>query len=83
MPDRLRKARKARGLGYRSLASLAGVAHTTIQNLEERKNSASLAVTEALAKALEVDPAWLGFGRGEVPDLKRSAKKDNESTGLP
>ena len=53
---------------------MAGVAHTTIQNIEERKNSASLAVTEALASALQIDPSWLGFGGGTAPELKRPGK---------
>lgn len=46
------------------LASRAGVSQGAIGHLESGRTSTSRSIT-SIAKALEVDPAWLADGRGE------------------
>ncbi len=70
--ERLKFARKKRGLSQASLAKLAGVAQGTIGNLEsgERKSPRGLL---SIARALKVDPNWLETGKGHAEATHRPA----------
>jgi transcriptional regulator with XRE-family HTH domain len=61
--QRLADARAARGLSVLAVAKLAGLSHTAVGNVE-RGTMPTLATAEALAKALDLSPAWLAFGLG-------------------
>lgn len=76
--QRLADERTARGLSVLAVAKLAGLSHTAVGNVE-RGTMPTLATAEALAKALDLSPAWLAFGVGpqELPARRRS-----RSTGL-
>ncbi len=54
--------RRQRGLTQRQLGELAGVAHTTVQNLESLKRGAYPLTVRKLAIALEVEPMDLVGG---------------------
>ena len=62
--ERLRLARKAKGLTQMQLAIKTGMSQAGINALEAR-NSAQTRYAPQLAKALGVDPNWLAFGQGE------------------
>lgn len=62
--QRLADARTARGLSVLAVAKLAGLSHTAVGNVE-RGTMPTLATAEALAKALDLSPAWLAFGVGD------------------
>lgn len=68
LASRLREARKAKGMTQTDLARAAGVAQSTVGNVEsgERDGASSLAL---LAEALDVRYRWLRDGEGprEVP----------------
>ena len=71
--QRLADARTARGLSVLAVAKLAGLSHTAVGNVE-RGTMPTLATAEALAKALDLSPAWLAFGVGprELPPRRRA-----------
>lgn len=48
--------RRRRGLTQRQLGELAGVAHTTVQQVESLKRGAYLQTMQRLATALSVEP---------------------------
>jgi transcriptional regulator with XRE-family HTH domain len=58
LKDRLKAARKKQGITQKKLAELAGLAQTTIGNLEAGITSSSSHMN-AIAKALDVHPEWL------------------------
>ena len=62
--SRLRLARVACGLSVLGLAQLADASHTAVGNIERGGTMPSIATVEALAKALNVSPGWLGYGIG-------------------
>jgi len=65
LPRRLLQARHKAGLTHRELAERAEVVHMTPYRIELADGySASLAVVERLAEALQVSPAWLAYGIG-------------------
>ncbi|MBI5516637.1 MAG: helix-turn-helix domain-containing protein [Deltaproteobacteria bacterium] len=65
---RVSYARGLRGLSLRRLASGAGVSHGTIFAMESRDaDDASVSTIRALARVLDVHPAWLAFGIGAAP----------------
>lgn len=70
--QRLADARTARGLSVLAVAKLAGLSHTAVGNVE-RGTMPTLATAEALAKALDLSPAWLAFGVGpqELPSRRQ------------
>ena len=72
--QRLADARAARGFSVLAVAKLAGLSHTAVGNVE-RGTMPTLATAEALAKALDLSPAWLAFGIGsrELPPRRRPA----------
>lgn len=71
LASRLAAARNSRELSQPALAKLAGVAQSTIGNIEAglRGGSASLA---AIAHALQISYWWLRDGTGEMELPKRS-----------
>lgn len=71
---RLTDERTARGVSVLAVAKLAGLSHTAVGNVE-RGTMPTLATAEALAKALDLSPAWLAFGVGpkELPPRRRAA----------
>ncbi|CAB4159800.1 HipB Predicted transcriptional regulators [uncultured Caudovirales phage] len=70
LSSRLREARKAKGLSQTELAKAAGVAQSTVGNIEsgDRDGASSLA---AIAEALGVRYRWLrdGDGTRELPAI--------------
>lgn len=78
--QRLADARTARGLSVLAVAKLAGLSHTAVGNVE-RGTMPTLATAEALAKALDLSPAWLAFGVGsrELPPRRRAAQEPAQS----
>ena len=55
----LQRLRKERGLSQEELADLAGLNRNYIGMIERQENAATVDTLEALAKALEVEPARL------------------------
>lgn len=65
LATRLRFLRQARGLSYHALARLSGVTHTALHQIEAGKNIPGLDTAEKIAMALDVDPRWFAYGRGD------------------
>lgn len=59
--ERVREARKTRGITQETLGHLAGTNQAVIQKIENGK-SRNPRIVEGLAVALEVNPAWLQWG---------------------
>jgi transcriptional regulator with XRE-family HTH domain len=55
----LKRLRKERGLSQEELADLAGLNRNYIGMIERQENAATVDTLEALAKALEIEPARL------------------------
>ena len=55
----LKRLRQERGLTQEELADLAGLNRNYIGMIERQENAATIDTLEALAKALEVEPARL------------------------
>lgn len=55
----LKRLRMERGLSQEELADLAGLNRNYIGMIERQENAATIDTLEALAKALEVEPARL------------------------
>lgn len=70
---RLRQIRQARGLSLRALARGADLTASAVSNIESKGHMPTVATVEALAKALQVDPCWLGYGQGPPPILSPDA----------
>ena len=64
--DRIKKARKIRGLTQKRLAEELGLSLTAIQYYESGKRTPNNAVVLAIAKVLDVNPHWLLTGEGEM-----------------
>jgi transcriptional regulator with XRE-family HTH domain len=60
--ERLREARRARGLSQRTLSAAAGVTYAYICRIERGTRIPSLEVIRSLAAALELSPRWLETG---------------------
>ncbi|GAB2191756.1 hypothetical protein MAH1_33640 [Sessilibacter sp. MAH1] len=67
--DRLKYARKLRGLTQYELSEKSGISQQAISHIERGRNGVSVS-TFHLARALSVDPEWLATGKGE-PETKR------------
>lgn len=63
--ERLKHARKLRGLNQIELAAKAGVATGTVGNIEAGKRGIKSSAL-AFSKALSVSPDWLATGEGEM-----------------
>ena len=73
--ERLRQSRLSRGLSGLALAQLAGTSHTAVGNIERGGTMPTIATVEALAKGLEISPAWLGYGLGpQVLPSRRASR---------
>lgn len=63
LAERLRRAREHAGLSHARLSAACGVSEYQLIKLERGTGGgAGLWTVEAIASALEVSPAWLGFG---------------------
>lgn len=61
-------AKELRGLSLRKLSADAGVSHATVHAMITRDaDDAAVETMRALARVLEVSPAWLAFGLGPTP----------------
>lgn len=67
LSTRLSELRRHSGVSRDVLGRAAGVPSGSIQQIEEDRGAANLENIERLATALDVSPAWLAFGEGEVP----------------
>ena len=65
--DRLKFARKLRRMSQADLAQRAGVAQSTIGNIEAGRGQSARDLA-SIAAALEVEPIWLHLGRGQMPN---------------
>lgn len=83
LPERVKRARKALGLTGAELARRANVSRMTITHLEAGDTVPGVDTVEALAKALEVDPCWLAYGRGTPPEWLTSRKKARAAAAEP
>ena len=78
LADRLRAARKEKGLTQTELAKKAGLAHqSNIGNLESGRHGSSTQL-HAIAAALGVKPAWLETGRGPKSATEETQPLTNE-----
>jgi transcriptional regulator with XRE-family HTH domain len=77
--QRLRNARSERGLTMRALGLKAGLGPATVRSLETAKSNPRLATIERLAKALDVDVAWLATGHSaeRTPIVSRPLSVDD------
>lgn len=66
--QRIREARKAAKLTQEYVAKKSGIKQPTLSDLE-RGESASSSELVAIAIALNVNPSWLQYGRGEMKPL--------------
>ena len=66
LPSRLRSARRLCGLKRRPLAEKAGVAPSTVGDIEMGRQIPTVGRVARLASALSVSAAWLGFAIGDV-----------------
>jgi transcriptional regulator with XRE-family HTH domain len=63
--DRLRHARRLRGLSQAALAKACGLSQGAIANYESKTRQSAKGIFQ-LAQALQVSPAWLGMGTGPM-----------------
>ena len=69
---RLKHARAVRKVGSRDLASAAELSPNAVSVIEYRVGfDIRCATALALAEALNVDPAWLAWGRGRPPRARK------------
>lgn len=81
--QRLRRARKERGLSQERLARLSGLSQTAISAYERGAMEPTVGNLLALARALRVSPQWLmGLGPSEVEVLSPSAPAGPLPAGL-
>ncbi|WP_241170045.1 S24 family peptidase [Serratia marcescens] len=76
LAERLKLARKEKGLSQKALGELIGVSQAAIQKIEVGKAKETTKILD-LANALEVRPEWLSSGSGEMrgasPNLHRES----------
>ena len=68
---RLNVARTKRGLTMAALANKANVSSALINDAEKGRHSPSTDKVEQIARALEVDPCWLAYGTGNLPEWEK------------
>ena len=77
LAKRLRRLRALTALSMRDIAPLAGCNQATVGNIENGKNTPSVAIVEGLAIALGVSPTYLAFGHdGLVPFRQKQPVPD-------
>ena len=80
---RLRTVRLSQGLSVLAVAEAAGTSHTAVGKIERGGTMPTIATVEALAKALDVSPAWLAYGIGpQEPPSRRRARSAAISSSL-
>ncbi|HWL30394.1 MAG TPA: helix-turn-helix transcriptional regulator [Burkholderiaceae bacterium] len=70
--DRLRHARRLRGLSQAELAKASGLSQGAIANYESKTRQSAKGIFQ-LAQALQVSPAWLSMGTGPMETPESSA----------
>lgn len=79
--NRVKDLRKAAGLTQHQLADRAGIAQSTLGDIERNATKHSLGPTaQRLAAALNVSPEWLSTGRGAM--ARASSADPDESEAL-
>jgi transcriptional regulator with XRE-family HTH domain len=73
LPSRLKAARRLRDIKRRPLADAAGIAPSTVGDIEMGRQIPTVGKIAQLASALSVSAAWLGFGIGEMQLEGRTA----------
>lgn len=85
LAERLKLARKERGLSQKALGELVGVSQAAIQKIETEKAQSTNKILE-LAQALNVTPEWLNFGDGPMqkgaPSIPSPGYSTIKDTGL-
>lgn len=81
LAERIRTTREAEGFSQESLGKLVGVSRQAIGQWERGETETlTTARVEALARVLQVSPAWLAFGagsaRGEPPSGSQNQSID-------
>lgn len=76
LSSRVQHARRLRGLSARALSVRAGVAQALVGQIERNEASDPHGTTiVAIAKALDVEPAWLLTGDGAAPAEDKAVRK--------
>lgn len=70
--ERIKYARKLKGLTMQELANSSGTTRAAIQKIELGKTNQPRNLEE-IAKSLDVSPAWLAFGLEEIDHLSHDA----------
>ncbi len=78
--ERLREARRWRGMTQQELADASRVPIPPLSRMENGRQTPRPATVERLAAALGVEPAWLLFGTG--PLRVRRARRSGAREGL-
>lgn len=79
--QRLKWAREQAGWTVRELAQRAGLASSSVTDVELGNRTPKTDTVERLAMALKVEPCWLAYGDGRAPEGWR--KEVNEETEHP
>ena len=81
---RMEQARKERGLTLKDVATTIGVAASTVQRYEKGNfSSIKMPVGEAIASALDVNPAWLTGHTDDPVNYTTSMLHDEAQTKAP
>lgn len=71
---RLYLARTKRNMTMDELSAKSGISQPNISRLEKGRHDPVTSTIDRLASALDVDPCWLAYARGDEPDW--NPKKD-------
>lgn len=82
LPSRLKAARRLRDIKRRPLADAAGIAPSTVGDIEMGRQIPTVGKVAQLASALSVSAAWLGFGIGEMQSKDTMATCEGMGTRL-
>ena len=66
LPSRLKTARRQCGIKRRPLAEKAGIAPSTVIDIETKQRLPTVATIARLAKALSVSAGWLAYGLSDT-----------------
>ena len=77
LKDRVREARKKKGLSQARLAELVGVSQPTIMHIESGRNQSSTKIID-IARALGVSPEWLQHGIEGITPIESQLPQDAE-----
>lgn len=76
--ERLKEARKSKGITQGALAEMIGVSRGVIQNIEYGNTSPSKIVTQAICNALQINEDWLITGKeprsAEILEMEKSVR---------